>query len=446
MKINKGEEKQFFSHLPFELTEDQQTVIQEISADLSKTIPMNRLMVGDVGSGKTIVAAYALYATYLSGYSAVLMAPTQILAEQHHRTISELLRPMGITVDLMTGNTKTLPTKQAQHESLFDDRTHTIVVGTHALLANQDALGQVGLVVIDEQHRFGVKQRGMLTEPSKEGIMPHLLTMTATPIPRTIAKTLFGNLDISFLLTMPKGRQTIKTWLVPNERREKGYTWIDTQLSETGGQVFIICPLIESSETLTTVKAVNQEYEALQKIFPHRSIGLLHGRMKGAEKTEVLNNFSNKKHDILLATPVVEVGIDIPNATIILIEAAERFGLGQLHQLRGRVGRGKQQSYCLLYTESEEEGALTRLKAMESLHSGPQLAELDLHLRGAGDIFGTRQHGIPFLRVAQLTDGQLLDQTSTCADDILIRDPELTNFPLLRVKLKKVTIDEQIQD
>lgn len=446
IRINSQQKQKFFSQIPFDLTDDQQTVIQELSDDLLKHIPMNRLMVGDVGSGKTIVAAYAMYATYISGYSAVLMAPTQILAEQHHKTISQLLAPLGISVDLMTGTTKTIPTQNPHHQSLFDETKQKIVVGTHALLANQDSLGQVAFVVIDEQHRFGVKQRGVLTEPTTHGTMPHLLTMTATPIPRTIAKTLFGNLDISFLLTLPKGRQLIKTWLVPNDRREKGYAWIETQMKETGGQVFVICPLIESSETLTTVKAVTKEYESLKKNFPHRSIGLLHGRMKGTEKTAVLTDFTNKKHDILLATPVVEVGIDIPNATIILIEAAERFGLGQLHQLRGRVGRSEKQSYCLLYTESEEEGALTRLKAMESLHSGPQLAELDLHLRGAGDIFGTKQHGIPLLRVAQLTDAELLDHTSACADDLLKLDPELMNFPLLREKLKKVTIDEQIQD
>lgn len=437
----------FYDHIPFELTQDQQNAIAAIRHDLEKTIPMNRLLIGDVGSGKTIVAAFAMYLSYLSGYSSILMAPTQILAEQHYRTISQLLQPLEITVDLMTGTTKTISQDTADMPQLFNSETQRLVVGTHALLSAKQNFGTVGLVVIDEQHRFGVKQRGILSQEQENGRMPHLLTMTATPIPRTLAKTLFGNVSLSFLNTMPNGRQKVKTWLVPNEKRKKGYDWIRSQIIEQNGQVFIICPLIESSESMVTVKAVTQEFEELQSIYPEFSIGLLHGRMKGHEKTSVLEQFRDKKHHILLATPVVEVGIDIPNATIIVIEAAERFGLGQLHQLRGRVGRGSKQSYCLLFTEAQEAPQLERLKAMETIHNGPELAELDLALRGPGDIFGTRQHGIPVLKVARLSDSDLLEASGRVAETLLTTDPELTRFPILREKLKKATIeDNQMND
>ncbi len=437
----------FYDHIPFILTQDQQNAMNAIRQDIEKKIPMNRLLIGDVGSGKTIVAAFAMYLSYVSGYSSLLMAPTQILAEQHFRTISQLLKPLGITVDLMTGSTKTLSQETIDIPQLFNSATQRIIVGTHALLSSKYDLGTVGLVVIDEQHRFGVKQRGILTEEQENGRMPHLLTMTATPIPRTLAKTLFGNVLLSFLNTMPNGRQKVKTWLVSNEKRKKGYDWIRSQITEQEGQVFIICPLIESSESMVTVKAVTEEFEQLKAIYPEFSIGLLHGRMKGQEKTSVLEQFRDKKHQILLATPVVEVGIDIPNATVIVIEAAERFGLGQLHQLRGRVGRGNKQSYCLLFTEAQETPQIERLKAMETIHNGPQLAELDLALRGPGDIFGTRQHGIPVLKVARLSDNALLEASGRVAETLLSIDPELVRFPILREKLKKATIeDNQMND
>lgn len=446
LKISSKQIKTFTQTLPFELTEDQQTVVQEIAADFGKALPMNRLLVGDVGSGKTIVAAFAMYATSLHGYSSILMAPTQILAEQHYKSLSNVLNPLGIHVDLITGTTSTISDEKTTE--MFHTQKFKVVVGTHALLTNQEKLGEVGLVVIDEQHRFGVKQRGALAEKRSDGTIPHLLTMTATPIPRTIARTFFGNLDVSFLFTPPQGRQRIKTWLVPNEKRDKSYDWLKKQLTETQGQIFVICPLIEASEadTLQTVKAVTDEYEVLQAVFPEFSIGLLHGRMKPHEKTAVLEAFRDKKHHILLATPVVEVGIDIPNATVIVIEAADRFGLGQLHQLRGRVGRGDKQSYCLIFTENSDEGSLQRLRAMETIYSGPQLAELDLRLRGAGDVFGTRQHGMPTLKIATLRDFDLLDETKKAAERILEADPELSNLPYLREELKKGTITEVVSD
>lgn len=445
LQCSTNDKAQFLAQLPFTLTPDQHSAMNQIDSDVSRSVPMNRLLIGDVGSGKTIVAALALYICYKSGYSAVFMAPTQILAEQHFQSIQRLLAPLEIEVDLITGTTKTITKDIAANQRLFSQSSPRLVVGTHALLSQQHLFHKLGLVVIDEQHRFGVKQRGLLTAETKTHHTPHLLTMTATPIPRTLAKTLFGNIDVSFLLTNPKGRQPIKTWLVPNEKREKGYAWIEKQIRETHGQAFIICPFIEASETMTSVKAVTKEYETLKQQFSRLSIGLLHGRMKPKEKTAVLTAFRDKQHHILLATPVVEVGIDIPNATIIVIEAAERFGLSQLHQLRGRVGRGEKQSYCLLYTEMEDERTLLRLKAMETIHNGPELAEVDLHLRGAGDVFGTRQHGIPLLKVASLLDNALLEATKAIASSVLDEDPDLTRFPLLRQMVKN-SIIESVND
>ncbi|MEK7141849.1 MAG: helicase-related protein [Patescibacteria group bacterium] len=301
-------------------------------------------------------------------------------------------------------------------------------------------------MVIDEQQRFGVLQRSALEEMSKRGKTPHLLTMTATPIPRTIARTIMGNLDLSVLATIPDGRKKIKTWVVPNEKREKSYPWITAQISETGGQVFVICPLIDQSETLAAVKSAKAEYERLVTLFPGHTLGLLHGRMKPKEKNAVLDGFRRGDMQILVATPVVEVGIDIPNATIMIIEAAERFGLSQLHQLRGRVGRGTLQSYCLLFTEQIEEQTQNRLKAMETTHSGPLLAEIDLALRGPGELFGTRQHGIPDLHIARWTDTALIAETQTSVKKLVTQDPTLDAFPLLRERLEESTITHSGQD
>jgi len=428
--------KTFLNTLPFTLTGDQTKSINEILSDLARSIPANRLLEGDVGSGKTVVAAVAMYTAYSGGYQSILMAPTQILAEQHFETIQKLLTPLNVPVDLMTGNKKTI-TKSRKSAS--------IIVGTHALLSDAISYKKLALVVVDEQHRFGVEQRAKLMEKNPDGMTPHLLTMTATPIPRTLAKTVFGSLDLSVLGEMPKGRQKIKTWVIPEEKRKNAYTWIKKQINETGAQVFIICPLIDESEALSEVKAVKEEYKKLQKEFTGLSIGLLHGKLKPNEKTNVIADFRAKKYSILVATPVVEVGIDIPNAAIMLIEGADRFGLGQLHQLRGRVGRGSLQSYCFLFTQADDEKTTTRLKALETLHDGPALAEVDLKLRGPGEIFGTRQHGVPNLKIAAFTDISTINNTHNAALELMNDTNGLNAFPLLREKLERSKIQEDLR-
>lgn len=412
--------------LPFTLTRDQKQAVEDIFGDLGKSIPMNRLFVGDVGSGKTVVAALAMYIAFRNGASSLLMAPTEILAEQHYKTISALI---GLPVRLVSGGVKEREVGRIG-----------IYVGTHALLNAAKSIPHIGLIVIDEQHRFGVSQRSQLTNPDEGGITPHLLTMTATPIPRTMARVLFANIDLSILSTLPSGRQKVKTWVVPKEKREKAYQWIVEQITQTAAQVFIICPFIEESESLTSVRAVTTEFKKLQHVFANLRLGLLHGRMKAKEKNTVLTKFRQRQIDILVATPVVEVGIDIPGATIMMIEACERFGLSQLHQLRGRVGRGERASYCLLFTQDDNETTMTRLKSMETIHSGPELAEIDLRLRGPGDITGTRQHGLPSLHVAKLSDKSLIQESGEAAQHIVENDPELIALPLLRAKLEKGTI------
>lgn len=430
----------FIDRLPFVLTSDQQRATSDILSDLSKGLPMNRLLLGDVGSGKTVVAACALYAVFQSGYRSVLMAPTQILAHQHYETIHRLLSPLGVQVELVTSDSRR-KTRGAKR-----DRSPFLLVGTHALLSESVSFENVALVVIDEQQRFGVEQRTILRKKAEGDITPHLLTMTATPIPRTVARTLYGNLDLSILREMPKGRLRVKTWVVPQEKRHRAYAWIRQHIMETGGQAFIVCPLIEESESLRTVKSVKAEFERLKIIFPQFSLGLLHGRMKAKEKSEALKRFRTQKDAILLATPVVEVGIDVPNATIIVIEAAERFGLAQLHQLRGRVGRGSIASFCLLFTEQEDELILARLKAMETIFNGPELAELDLRLRGPGELFGTKQHGVPLLKVASLSDSELLHCAEQAVRTVTHQNPDLSRFPLLRQKLEESTIEDTLQD
>lgn len=408
--IYQKELDQFIKNLPFELTSSQKKVIEEIKSDLSSNIPMNRLLQGDVGSGKTVVAALAMYLAKLNGYQAVLMAPTEILANQHLAT----LKKMGLDVGIATGSNK-------------DNLNSDIVVGTHALLAEKINFKKLGLIVIDEQHRFGVEQRAMLSQKGKN---PHILTMTATPIPRTVALTLYGDLDMSVLTDMPKNRLPVKTWVVPETKREAAYKWITAQKTQT----FIICPFIEESETMQSVKAATTEFERLKKIFIKERLGLIHGKIKNKEK--ILEDFRKNKIDILVATPVIEVGIDIPQASIIMVEAADRFGLAQLHQLRGRVGRGDLQSYCLLFSQNGDNWS--RLKYLEKLNNGLKLAEVDFKFRGPGQRFGTQQHGRWGLSIASFDDLELIEKTNQFAKTVL-KNP--SDFPLLMKGLQKSKIN-----
>jgi ATP-dependent DNA helicase RecG len=420
--------------LPFELTNAQQKAVAEILKDLSSKKPMNRLLEGEVGSGKTVVGAIAMYIAYLNGFQSAFMAPTEILAQQHYQTIKNLLEPLGVKVDLRTSSSKTQNTRNKIPDT-------DVFVGTHALVYKKVAFKMLGLVIIDEQQRFGVEQRTIIKE---KGTNVHLLTMTATPIPRTVALTMYGDLDLSLLDEMPIGRKLVKTWLVPPEKRNGAYTWIEKQILEHKDQVFIVCPFIEESETMLTVKAATKEFERLQKeVFPNLKLGLLHGKLKAAEKEAILKAFRDKKIDVLISTPVVEVGIDIPNATVMLIEEADRFGLAQLHQLRGRVGRSDKQSYCLLFTSSKNETTIERLKALETIYSGAELAELDLKLRGPGQIYGTSQHGRQVLKVASFSDFALIDKTKREAEKIF---PEIENYPELKNKVEEINLEHVSPD
>ncbi|KKS98392.1 MAG: ATP-dependent DNA helicase RecG, ATP-dependent DNA helicase RecG [Candidatus Gottesmanbacteria bacterium GW2011_GWA2_43_14] len=421
----------FIKSLPFQLTRAQERALSEILGDIKRDKPMLRLLSGDVGSGKTIVAVLAVFATCLAGYKSILLAPTEILASQHYRTISKLLDPWGIKIAYITSREKT-----ARPED------YPVTVGTHALLYNYSPGNDLGLLIIDEQHRFGVEQRAVLSLKNKQ---PHVLSMTATPIPRTIGMTLFADLDLSLIDEMPRNRLAVKTYIVKTEKREAAYGWIKEKILKSRHnspeQVFIICPFIEASETLATVKSANEEYDRLGKdVLPGLNLGLLHGRLKPAEKSAVLAKFQNKEIDILVATPIVEVGIDFPSATVILIEAADRFGLAQLHQLRGRVGRGNLQSYCLLFTESREAKVLDRLNTLTRFRQGHELAEYDLKMRGPGEFFGTRQHGGLGLKFADFSDLSLIKKTRSEAVKLLKQDPELKSSSLLRDKVLAYTI------
>ncbi|MBI2040348.1 ATP-dependent DNA helicase RecG [Candidatus Microgenomates bacterium] len=422
-KIDEGKLNSFIHSLPFKLTNSQQKVIKEIMADLKNTSPMNRLLQGEVGSGKTVMATITMYLSYLNGFQSLFMAPTEILAWQHYDTVKKLLEPLGIKVGIYTGSKKRV-------QGTVDN----VIIGTHALLSDKLAIPDVGLVIIDEQHRFGVEQRTLLRS---KGAAPHFLTMTATPIPRTVALTLYGDLDLSIIDELPSERIKVKTFLVPELKRRDSYKFISTKVME-GDQVYIITPLIELSETQASVKAAKVEFERLQKIFPKLNLGLLHGRMKAKEKEKVLEEFRNNAIQILVATSVVEVGMDIPNATIMVIEGAEKFGLAQLHQLRGRVGRGKKQSYCLLYTSEASNEESRRLKYLETTFDGLKLAELDLKIRGSGTIFSTAQHGRFDLRIARLSDIEAIEKAKQSATQILRIDPSLDKYPLLKARLDEL--------
>ncbi len=470
--------ERFLKRLPFRLTGAQERSLEEILTDLQKETPMSRLLQGDVGSGKTVVATAAMLLTVANGRQAALMAPTEILAEQHADTVRSLLEGLEVPgrpsaehvvtegedwkeqdperaarlaqlkallgleeetpaqtgaprIALLTGSRKEREKRQLR-QAIAEGKVD-IVIGTHALIQEEVAFAHLGLVVIDEQHRFGVLQRQALHQ---KGFNPHLLVMTATPIPRTLALTLHGDLDVSIIDEMPPGRQPIRTRWLSNAERERAYDFIRQQVRE-GRQAFVICPLVEESDKIEAA-AATAEFERLQdEVFADLRLDLLHGRMSGPEKERVMRRFMRGETDILVSTPVVEVGIDVPNATVMMVEGAERFGLAQLHQFRGRVGRGKHASYCILLATSDEVGS-QRLKAIEETQDGFELAEIDLQLRGPGEFFGTRQSGMPDLKVARLGDTRLLELARREAEAILAEDPALSR-PEHAVLAERVT-------
>jgi len=414
--------KQFVQQLPFSLTDAQRRAAWDILQDFESSTPMNRLLQGDVGSGKTVVAGMAARQAASHGYQTALLAPTEILAIQHAKTLDDLLSPFGVTVGLLTGHVKGVARKElyARIESGDVD----VVVGTHAIIQEKVVFHNLGFVVIDEQHRFGVDQRQKLL--NKSGVLPHLLAMTATPIPRSLALTVYGELDVSVLNQRPKGRLPIKTQIVSPVSRPKSYEAIDKQIAE-GHQAYVICSLIaDSSEN--DRKSVEAEYKRLKNsIFGHRSIGLLHGKMKPAEKEQVMQEFKDKKYDILVSTTVVEVGVDVPNATVIMIEDAEQFGLAQLHQLRGRVGRNELQSYCYLMMGTTNKPS-ERLRELEKSNDGFYLAEVDMTLRGPGEIYGKRQSGALNLQIATLADTELIAKAQKAAKWFIESGEDITAY------------------
>lgn len=430
----------FLRSLPFQLTSAQTRVLEEVLADLYRDAPpMNRLLQGEVGSGKTVLALAAMLLAAVNGYQSAMMSPTEILAEQHFLTVSRLLEgvarpviernlltcyldphPQPISVGLLVGG---MPAKEKDGmRSLLAKGAVDIVIGTHALIEESVAVSRLALAVVDEQHRFGVLQRAALRRHGETS--PHLLVMSATPIPRTLALTIYGDLDISTLDELPPGRQRVATKYVSPEKRDLAYNFVRKQAQE-GRQAFVVCPLIEESEEVEARAAVEEFNRLSREVFPDLRLGLLHGKMSSKEKQRVMEQFRSGKLDILVSTPVVEVGIDVPNASVMLVEGADRFGLAQLHQLRGRVGRGQHKSYCLLLAENPSPLAQQRLSALEKTYDGFKLAELDLTLRGPGDLFGTRQSGLPTLKVATLMDRDLLTLAHKYAQTIVEKDPML---------------------
>lgn len=422
ISMNVADMDAFYRVLPFSLTAAQRRVIEEAVRDMRGGEPMSRLIQGDVGSGKTATAAACAYFVFNSGYQSAFMAPTEILAAQHYKTLSELLSPLGMRVGLLTGKL----TAKAKREinALISQGYYNLVVGTHALLSEGVSFQNLALVITDEQHRFGVNQRSALVE---KGPNPHVLVMSATPIPRTLALIIYGDLDVSVIDELPPGRQSVDTFAVGEDMRERIMRFT-RKLINQGRQAYFICPMIEDTENLSSdLKAAREYAEELQsKIFPDLKVDFIHGRMKPKEKEAVMGDFASGKTHILVATTVVEVGVDVPNAALMVIENAERFGLSQLHQLRGRVGRGAHKSYCVLFSGSSSPDTRARLKVMCETGDGFKIAEEDLRLRGPGDFFGSRQHGLPEMKIADLSyDMNILHSAGRAADAALGGDPKL---------------------
>jgi len=453
--------KRFVNSLPFKLTNAQRKCSWQILKDLEKPRPMSRLLQGDVGSGKTIVATIAALNVAKAGFQVAFMAPTEILAKQHFKRISQALKNFNLNIGLLTGREgkvfsaeekKVIETSRKKILRDLRESKIDILIGTHALIQEKVKFRNLAFVILDEQHRFGIEQRAKLCQQSPVGKgqspIPHLLSMTATPIPRTLALTVYGDLDLSLIDELPKGRKKVITKVIPPTNRKKAYDFIRNQVKR-GRQAFVICPRIEPTNnkqgttnnkkiwSWAEVKAAKEEYKKLsKKVFPDLKVGMLHGKMKTEEKEKIMRDFKDKKIDILVSTSVVEVGIDIPNATLMMIEGAERFGLSQLHQFRGRVGRSEYQSYCFLFTDSPAKKTHQRLKALIECENGFELAERDLKIRGPGDFFGKRQWGIPDLAMASLKDISLVEKTRKAAKEVLRKDPELKKYPALRERLK----------
>jgi ATP-dependent DNA helicase RecG len=418
--MKKADASPFWESLPFSPTGAQRRAVEEILTDMSGETSMNRLLQGDVGSGKTLVAAAAIWACIRAGYQAALLAPTEILASQHAENLNHLLSPFGMRVALLTGGMKAAP-RRTTLAAIRDDEAD-LIVGTHAILSEGVEFARLGLAVVDEQHRFGVRQRGLLTEKAAN---PHLLVMSATPIPRTLGLLMYGDLDISILDELPPGRKPVKTRCITGKKRADLYGFLDREI-DSGRQVYIVCPAIEDAGG-SGLNAVKSYYEDIAKAYlPDRRVGLMHGKLKPKEKAEVMDDFKSGRLDALVSTTVIEVGVDVPNATVMVIENAERYGLSALHQLRGRVGRGAAESWCFLVSDSASESVQKRLKFLCSTSDGFAVAQYDLETRGPGDFFGSRQHGLPTLQIADLmNDTRTLHAAQSEAVALLAEDPLL---------------------
>ena len=437
-RFPKADMEEFLALLPFAPTGAQRRAMEELRVDLTGERPMNRLIQGDVGSGKTAVAAYAAWLAHRGGFQTAMMAPTEILARQHYETLSKLLSPAGIRVGLLTGGLKAAE-KRSAHAALAGGEVD-LMVGTHALLSAGVEWANLGLVITDEQHRFGVGQRSALS--SKAQTPPHVLVMSATPIPRTLALLIYGDLDVTILDELPPGRTPVETYLIHENKRERMNGFVRRQV-EAGRQVYIVCPAVEEGEG-SELKAVTAfAKELAQKTFPDLRVAFVHGKLKSAEKERVMAAFAAGEVDVLVSTTVVEVGVDVPNANLMVIENADRFGLSQLHQLRGRVGRGGWQSYCILLSDNDAPETRERLRYFCQTTDGFKIAEKDLELRGPGDFFGQRQHGLPTLRSADLAgDTRVLKEAQQAAQELLATDPDLSAYPQLMARVRRLFSQE----
>lgn len=430
--------KEFTDLLPFELTNAQKRTLNEICADLKSGKMMNRLVQGDVGSGKTAVAAAVIYLAFKNGFQSAMMAPTEILASQHFETLSGFFNEMGIKTVLLTGSMKAKEKREALE--LIKNGDADVIVGTHAIIQKNVEFNKLGLAIADEQHRFGVEQRAKL---SAKGENPHILIMSATPIPRTLALILYGDLEVSVIDELPPGRKSVKTYAVGEDMRKRIYAFVEKNI-KSGAQAYVVCPLVEETEK-SDLKNASDLSEKLQQMFPNFNVGLVHGKMKPKDKEAVMNGFASGEINILVSTTVIEVGVNVPNASVMVIENAERFGLSQLHQLRGRVGRGTEQAYCILIAHGANEITKKRMETMCLSNDGFYISEQDLRLRGPGDFFGTRQHGLPEMKIANLfEDGDILKQAQTAATEIIEKGIE--NYPELKARCDKVLLDDVIMN